>query len=78
MAREDQHFRLRIPESLRARVRAAGLNNGRSMTAEIVARLEASFTPEDVGDVDDAELLGILADMDSLKQRLIQSHKRQK
>ncbi|WP_282091343.1 Arc family DNA-binding protein [Epibacterium ulvae] len=44
MSREDAHFRLRIPEDLRERVREAADENKRSMTAEIVARLEKSFS----------------------------------
>ncbi|MGN6537670.1 MAG: Arc family DNA-binding protein [Mesorhizobium sp.] len=43
MAREDQHFRLRIPDALKTEVEAAAERNRRSMTAEIVARLAASF-----------------------------------
>lgn len=47
MAREDLHFRLRIPEDLKNRVEVAADENHRSMTAEIVARLEWSFAFED-------------------------------
>lgn len=43
MAREDLHFRLRIPDSLKAQVEQSAQENRRSMTAEIIARLEASF-----------------------------------
>ena len=43
MSRDDLHFRLRIPQSLKAKIEAAAADNRRSMTAEIVARLEASF-----------------------------------
>lgn len=43
MAREDLHFRLRIPEDLKARVEAAAKENHRSMTAEIVATLEEKY-----------------------------------
>lgn len=43
MAREDLHFRLRIPENLKEKVSAAAVKNDRSMTAEIVDRLERSF-----------------------------------
>jgi len=46
MAREDLHFRLRIPEDLKAKVEVAAAENHRSMTAEIVARLYESFDPE--------------------------------
>ncbi|THV13847.1 Arc family DNA-binding protein [Rhizobium rhizophilum] len=43
MAREDLHFRLRIPEELKNKVEEASAQNGRSMTAEMVDRLELSF-----------------------------------
>lgn len=43
MAREDPHFRLRIPETLRQQVQRAADLQRRSMTAEIVARLERTF-----------------------------------
>ncbi|MBD9372088.1 Arc family DNA-binding protein [Rhizobium sp. ARZ01] len=43
MARDDLHFRLRIPDDLKARIAGAAEENRRSMTAEILARLDASF-----------------------------------
>lgn len=43
MSRTDPQFNLRIPESLRDKVMAAAKENGRSATAEILARLELSF-----------------------------------
>lgn len=43
MARDDPHFRLRIPEYLRELVEQAAAANGQSMTAEIVRRLHLSF-----------------------------------
>ena len=46
MAREDLHFRLRIPAELKSQVEEAAENNHRSMTAEIVDRLENSFDEE--------------------------------
>lgn len=47
MAREDPHFRLRIPESLKQQVEQAASDNHRSITSEIVARLERSFMSRD-------------------------------
>lgn len=44
MVREDLHFRLRIPDGLKAKISEAALENRRSMTAEIIDRLERSFT----------------------------------
>lgn len=43
MSRDDPHFRLRVPTELKTRIEAAAAENNRSMNAEIVARLEASF-----------------------------------
>lgn len=44
MAREDLHFRLRIPEDLKNKIQDEAERNHRSMTAEIVDRLSDSFT----------------------------------
>lgn len=53
MAREDLHFRLRIPEDLKAKVQEAANQSHRSMTAEIISRLEQSFTfDKRVGDLE--------------------------
>lgn len=41
MAREDLHFRLRIPEDLKSEVEKAAVASNRSMTAEIVERISA-------------------------------------
>ena len=48
---EDQNrtlqdkFMLRLPDGMRERIREAAEQNKRSMNAEIIARLEASFSP---------------------------------
>jgi len=47
MSRSDPQFNLRIPEYLRNLVMAAAQENKRSATAEILARLEASFSKAD-------------------------------
>ncbi len=51
MARIDPKFMLRLPVQLRDQVQAAASANNRSMNAEIVSRLEASFAglPSDFG-----------------------------
>lgn len=41
--RESDKFMLRFPEGMRALIKEAAEKNGRTMNAEIVARLEASF-----------------------------------
>jgi len=43
MAREDLHFRLRIPEALKQQVAEAAESHGHSMTAEIIERLGWTF-----------------------------------
>ena len=43
MAREDLHFRLRIPEDLKLRVEEAAKANQRSMTGEIIATLGKAY-----------------------------------
>ncbi|TRO14108.1 Arc family DNA-binding protein [Ectopseudomonas mendocina] len=49
MSRKDPQFNLRIPELLRDKVMEAAKANKRSATAEIIARLEASFDREAAG-----------------------------
>lgn len=44
MSRTDPQFNLRIPQALRDKVMAAAKENKRSATAEILARLEESFS----------------------------------
>lgn len=53
MARDDAQFRVRLPDKLRAEIIEQAEKNGRSINAEIVARLENSlgwdrFDPEDM------------------------------
>ena len=43
MARSDPQVNLRIPEELKQSLEAAAQKSGRSLTAEIVMRLKASF-----------------------------------
>jgi len=46
MSREDQHFRLRIPELVKAWVKEQADMNRRSMTAQIVFILEDEMKKE--------------------------------
>ncbi|MDX5592597.1 Arc family DNA-binding protein [Pseudovibrio sp. SPO723] len=50
---ETPYFRLRVPEPLKVKIKQAAENEGRSMTAEIIQRLEQSFK-HDYGEVDEA------------------------
>lgn len=67
MAREDPHFRLRIPERLKNQVERAASENHRSITAEIVARLERSFMT-----LQELEKADLAEEIRALRQRLDQ------
>jgi vacuolar-type H+-ATPase subunit E/Vma4 len=43
MAREDLHFRLRLPQEIKDRIEESAEANRRSITAEIIARLVQSL-----------------------------------
>jgi hypothetical protein len=45
MAKDDPHFRLRIPRELKEAIEEEAETNGRSINAEIVYRLENTFDP---------------------------------
>lgn len=47
---EAERFQVRLPAGLRNDVRAAAVANGRSMNAEIVARIEAAADGESLRD----------------------------
>jgi Arc-like DNA binding domain len=57
MTREDPQMKIRLPAEMRDRIAAAAEASGRSMNAEIIARLEASFS----GGGDNASLLATIA-----------------
>ena len=46
MAREDPHFRLRLPAELKDKIEHSAKMNSRSINAEIVSRLTNSFSPQ--------------------------------
>ncbi len=48
MTREDPPLRIRLPEALKAKVKALAAENHRSMNAEIVSRLEWSIAQGDM------------------------------
>jgi hypothetical protein len=60
MAREDPQMKLRLPPELKARVEDAARAAGRSINAEIVQRLQASFVPRPHQPVDAETLAGLL------------------
>lgn len=55
--RDSFKFMLRLPDDLRDQLRKAAEENGRSVTAEILARLEMSFEPGDTVRKLDASLV---------------------
>jgi uncharacterized protein (DUF1778 family) len=56
MARDEPQINLRIPADLKDRLDHASTNNKRSLTAEVVARLEESFTAGAAGPIDEHTL----------------------
>ena len=46
MARNDPQMNLRVPMELKEKIEKAALDNGRTITAEAVYRLEKSFGEE--------------------------------
>lgn len=48
MSREDPQLRIRLPIELKEKIEASSKENNRSMNAEIVHRLEASLSKEDL------------------------------
>ncbi|WP_296275362.1 Arc family DNA-binding protein [Pseudomonas sp. UBA7530] len=46
MSREDPQFKLRMPQELRAQAEQAAKSSGRSLNAELVARIQSSFVAD--------------------------------
>jgi hypothetical protein len=67
MAKDDLHFRLRIPDDLKGKVQAAARDNHRSITAEIITRLSDSFN--DGANPDHDMLRDISSKLDILIER---------
>ena len=62
-------FMLRMPEGMRDRIAAEAEKNKRSMNAEIIARLDASFTPGPVPE-DLAEMRELVARVRADRERI--------
>lgn len=60
MSRDDHQFRLRLPESVRSQIAQAAQDNRRSMTAEIIARLESTFDDQTTRALSDADMRSLL------------------
>lgn len=63
MARNDPQMNLRVPMELKENIEKAALDNGRTITAEAVFRLEQSFEKkfEGLGGIPTEELMKELA-----------------
>ena len=59
--RQSFQFMLRLPDDLRERLRVASEANGRSMTAEIISRLEDTIITESFAE--SLELAGVKSDL---------------
>ncbi|WP_081593605.1 Arc family DNA-binding protein [Rhizobium mesoamericanum] len=64
MSRGDPHFRLRIPQDLKREIEAAARANSRTITSEVVYRLEQSFgrSETDQG--------GLIDEIEAIRSRL--------
>lgn len=56
VGRESDKFMLRFPEGMRERITTLAKDNGRSMNAEIIARLEDSLAPHDGVEISEKSL----------------------
>lgn len=61
MAKDDPYFRLRVPEKLKAQIEKSAAASNRSMTAEIISRLEKSY------ESDELDIEGLFARVDELE-----------
>lgn len=55
-SRKLEQYIVRFPDGMRDRIKEAAKDNGRSMNAEIISRLEASFAKTDETGFDEHEL----------------------
>lgn len=53
MARDDPHFRLRIPDQLKKQIESAAAEHSRSINAEIIRRLENSLLNRGLSSLDE-------------------------
>lgn len=73
MAKDYSQVNFRIPTKLKDKIEESALENERSITAELVARLEQSFEPRSVIHAEDPEALksivayGIKSVLDELR-----------
>lgn len=74
MTREDPQFKLRVSPELRDEIERAAKANNRSMNAEIVARLQSSFS-QDVAQPDLSKICEVVRE--AVREELkSQAHKK--
>lgn len=66
MAREDPQLKIRFTLELKRQVEEAAREHGRSLNAEVTARLQASFEPSDTEQLRDLQLAVARAQVESL------------
>lgn len=64
---DDPRHNLRLPFELKRKIAHAAVDNGRSMNAEILFRLEASFAPEPKRELEN--LLRSFAELDVTERK---------
>lgn len=69
----DPQFKLRMTPEIKAAIERAAALNGRSMNAEILARLEGSFLTGMIPSADpkDVEMLEVLSEIERLKSKIV-------
>ncbi|WP_151869572.1 Arc family DNA-binding protein [Acinetobacter sp. TUM15509] len=67
MARNDPQMNLRVPMELKEKIEKAALDNGRTITAEAVYRLEQSFNEKNIVE---EEVVALTSQVKQLLDRL--------
>ena len=71
-SRTAEQFVIRFPDGMRERIAELAKENGRSMNAEIIARLEKSFTSELSSEIEKNEIkIKMLEIIDSKNQTIL-------
>ncbi len=70
MARNDPQMNLRVPMELKEKIEKTALENGRTITAEAVYRLERSFEKDDAAEFDKGSVLQVIQNQQATIQDL--------
>lgn len=71
---EEVRLTLRLPAALRDRLIEKGKENGRSLNAEIVSRLEKAITEEDTFDMSIYDITGALGERLEKLEQMVWDH----